>query len=98
VITDIDQAVDADHRPRVLGPPPGHDRHQRHEGFELLERASGQRVHGGLLGPLDDRRNRAIHVRDQPSPRLAEQTRDLVGQRLRFVVNFLWLRHDLARV
>jgi hypothetical protein len=66
--------------------------------FELLERASGQRVHRRLLGPLDDGGDRAVHVCDQAGPLVAQQTRDLLGQLVRFVVNFLWLRHDLARV
>ena len=64
VDADVLDAVEADHPPRVCRRPPADAGDERVTAGEALDLGPGLLGHGGILGPLDDRRERPVDVEE----------------------------------
>ncbi len=67
VRTDADDAVHAEPRAHVVAGATAHDGDERVPPYEPLELGLRLRRRHGVLGPLDDRRENAVEVEEQPS-------------------------------
>ncbi len=85
VVPRIDELVEADDPARVLGPPAADARHQGIVARELPQQLTGALGNSGIVGALDDRRQRSIDVEEETrSLRVLTQSGERFG---RFHVN-----------
>jgi hypothetical protein len=68
VVPRVGDRVDPDHAPRVLRPPSGHAADQAVALAQPAKQQRGVLRHRRLLGPLDDRRQRAVDVGEDRRP------------------------------